>query len=214
MKGKESDNNIYVVFSRTNTKIGWLIRKVLKTDYNHVSLLPSLEVMELYSFGRKTYSVPFVGGFIKEDFFRLAYPLSTVNFHICEIPLSMGQRQKLDKIIYDFSQNAEDYLYNLFSFTKLWKGKEYNHCSKTYDCVEFVAEVLKRVEIITESEYVEIDSLKDLYYILGRKSIMNIDMAVSVSSCKYDGKYIEKPFLPVRIIKTINYLIRYNKLRK
>lgn len=207
MKEKVSnDNSIYVIFSKTNTKIGWIVRKILKMDYNHVSLCPNPEGGALYSFGRKTYSVPFVGGFIKENFFRLAYPQNSVALHICEIPLCKEQQQRLNRQIHDFCFNTDDYYYNLFSFVKLWRGKTYRCYRNTYDCVEFVAELLRGAEIITERKYAGIVGLADLYDILETKCVRNYDVMQAVATCEVDKQYMEKPFLPIQIVETLYYV--------
>lgn len=202
---KKDNNIICIVFSRTNTKIGWIIRKIFKTSYNHVSICSGLKNGELYSFGRKTYFIPFVGGFVKENFFRLAYPQKSITLHIFEIPLKDFQKQKLNMLIDYFCQNAEWYLYNLFSFTKMWKGKEYRR-DNAYDCVEFVSEILRGARIITEKEYAEIGGLKDLYRILEAKSVTDTDVIKTITDYEHDNKYTEKVFLPIRIIETFHYI--------
>ena len=59
-------NSVYVVFARTDLKVGRMIRIMTRNRYNHVAI--SLDGMKtLCSFSRLYINHPLVGGFVEES---------------------------------------------------------------------------------------------------------------------------------------------------
>ena len=61
---------LYVMISKTNTKMGNFIRFFTRYDYNHVSLSLDKELKSFVSFARIVQDAPLYGGFVTESFER------------------------------------------------------------------------------------------------------------------------------------------------
>ncbi len=132
---------IYIILSQTPTKFGWLIRKVAKQNYNHVSIAFDEKLEEMYSFARCQNKTPIVGGMVKE--FPERFSLGKVEY----VPVQI-YRLEVEEEMYlagkDFTlaiYEDPEYLYNLFSALTfpLFHGFR---TFKAYTCSEFAAHFL------------------------------------------------------------------------
>ena len=55
---------IYIVTTYTGTVLSYLIRKISKTPYAHVSLALNEDLRPMYSFGRLNPKTPIFSGFV------------------------------------------------------------------------------------------------------------------------------------------------------
>jgi hypothetical protein len=141
MNAPQTQPAVYIVFSATQHKTGRLIRTILHTPYNHVSLslTPSMECM--YSFARRYHSAPFPGGFVTESYRRFLYRSRGANVKIYRIPLTEPQHRRLQRYVLQMSRHSELYLYNLYS-AMLTPFKQRVPIKGCYTCVEFVSDAL------------------------------------------------------------------------
>ena len=73
-----TEKKVYILLTDTGTLFTKLIKLYTKKPYNHASISFDLELLEVYSFGRKTARNPFIGGFVKEDVNK-GYPANYMN---------------------------------------------------------------------------------------------------------------------------------------
>ncbi|NCB41626.1 MAG: hypothetical protein EOM59_03305 [Clostridia bacterium] len=174
MQKKERDDAkmryIYLVFSKTPSRFGRMIRFVSGTRFNHVSLAFDKDLSKLYSFGRRKNNIPLNAGLVKE--YPERFSLNKVDFvevKIHKIPVTKDQYNlgefRINQMIKD-----EKYLYNLFSvlFYPVFKGF---YTYKAYTCVEFVLHMLKYMGI-------EISTEKPTYKYLPDEMLSIIDFPV------------------------------------
>ena len=57
---------IYIITTYTGTVLSYLIRKISKTPYAHVSIALNEELNPMYSFGRLNPKTPIFAGFVEE----------------------------------------------------------------------------------------------------------------------------------------------------
>ena len=141
------NKHIYVVLSSTASKFGRVIRLVTGDEYNHLSLALNSSLDDLCTFGRRKYTTPLNAGFVYEklEYFTLNKH-NTINVKIYKIPVTKRQYNKLIKILKEI-KNDDEYMYNLFSaLTYPFIGGF--HLYKSYTCVEFVASVLDKSNIV------------------------------------------------------------------
>lgn len=138
------DTFIYVILSRTHTRIGQMIRYCTKSQFNHVSISLDADMVEMYSFARLSAKNPFVGGMVKENPYRFSLGNSEeVNVKVYRIPVTNEQYDQITEFIYDTYTDSEKYYYNLIGvFNVLFKSNLQVY--KTYICTEFVSEVFKQ----------------------------------------------------------------------
>jgi hypothetical protein len=138
---------IYVVLSQTPTRVGGAIRKLAGIQYNHASIAFDRELRQLYSFARRQYKNPLDAGLVREhpDCFSLGRS-ERVNARIYKIPVTRQQYLRGKSRILEIRHDGDGYLYNLFSVLlfPIMKGFE---TYKAYSCAEFVAHMLRTMDI-------------------------------------------------------------------
>lgn len=137
---------IYLVFSKTPSRVGKMIRLFSGARFNHVSVAFDKDLSKLYSFGRRKNNIPLNAGLVKE--YPERFSLKKVDFvevKILEIPVTKKQ-YNLGKLRIKQIMQDKKYLYNLYSviFYPLFKGF---YTYKAYTCVEFVLHMLKYMEV-------------------------------------------------------------------
>lgn len=133
------DDNLYVIFSKTHTKIGKFIRLVTGNEYNHVALATSSNLVPLFSFARRKADKPFSGGFVEESWLRYLYYNLDVKVKIYKIPLTKIKAEEINNLLCQFSENRDFHGYD-------FKGLILNRDHRTnFTCLSFAQEIIFRV---------------------------------------------------------------------
>ncbi len=139
------EKNIYVVFSCTHYRVGKMIRALTRGQYNHVSIALDRDLSRMYSFARRYYSTPLLGGFVKESLSRYYFNGKASNCTICQIPVSATQYTTLEKQLEKMYAHKEQYLYNYLSVLTV-PFRRRVPVRNALLCVEFVADILSRLD--------------------------------------------------------------------
>ncbi len=155
------DAFIYVILSRTPTRVGRMIRYCTHSRFNHVSISLDASMLEMYSFARLSAKNPLVGGMVKENPYRFSLGKGqNVDVKIYRIPVTSEQYDQIRSFIYETYTDDEKYYYNLIGvFNVLFKSNLQVY--KTYICTEFVSEVFKQGGISLLHKRCNTVSLKD-----------------------------------------------------
>ncbi len=132
---------IYLVFSATPYKIGKAIRKITGEKFNHASIALDSELSEMYSFARRFYRAPFLGGFVRESHARFYIEGAASTIQVCRLEVTQAQYDFISKQLRRMYDDRQHYLYNHLSaaitpFGRLLK------ISDSYICTEFIVEQL------------------------------------------------------------------------
>lgn len=144
---------VYILFSKTHTRTGTLIRKVTGFDYNHVSIGFDPKSDTWYSFARVNRALPLTGGFVKESHFRLCDG-GDIPVCVCKCSVSDSEYQHIKKIIRYFSQ-ASTSAYNYLA-AALTPINVYVYTPDTFTCIGFVSYCLRRKIVSIEQLYNEL----------------------------------------------------------
>ncbi|TMV50185.1 hypothetical protein FE783_11535 [Paenibacillus mesophilus] len=133
---------IYILLTDTGTWLSRMIKAYTKEPFNHASLAFDEDLHEVYSFGRKYESNPFLGGFVKEN---LLSPLflddkreTTCAVYCCEVGKAAYER--IRHTVKELELREDDYKYNalgLLGVALNFKLKRKN----AYFCSQFVSEM-------------------------------------------------------------------------
>ncbi len=139
--------SIYVVFAKTDLRVGRLIRLITHNRYNHVAI--SLDGLKtLCSFSRIYLNHPLVGGYVEESPNR--YLLSNRCFvKAVEIDVSDNTYALLAAYIAKMQRNPEAYVYNYGSAASYVLGRRLES-ERAFTCVEFVRDVLVRSGVLAD----------------------------------------------------------------
>ena len=132
---------IYIVFSATPYKMGRMIRTVLHSRYNHISLAFDEDLSTMYSFARFHVNFPLYGGFVTESLRRHFNGGHSSLIKVCRLEIKDENYRCLRQFVSDMESNGGRYIYNFYSamFTPL-----HIRCliRDSYTCSEFVGDAL------------------------------------------------------------------------
>lgn len=132
------EDNLYIIFSKTHTKIGKFIRIITRHEYNHVSLATSSSLVPLFSFARRRVDKPFSGGFVEESWLRYLYQNMDVKVRVYKIPLAWDRAKEIEDLLQFFRENK-----NCFGYD--FKGLVLNRENQNnYTCLSFVQAIISK----------------------------------------------------------------------
>lgn len=131
---------VYVMFSRTNTNIGRMIRRITGVDYNHVSISKDADLSLCYSFARRNKYDALAGGFVVEHASRLCEK-GDVPIRVCQVYLNEEQAQRMEHILQACQSRPDEMIYNTYGAIFSVLGIHLA-LPDSFTCVEFVGACL------------------------------------------------------------------------
>lgn len=138
---------IYIVTTYTGTFLSYLIKKVSKSPYAHISLSLNEDLSPMYSFGRLNPKTPIFAGFVEENRNEGLYEIKkNALCRVYSLDVDYSKYKKLVQNIMKVNDNKKRYNYDVkalvyLSFNKS-REKEYR-----YVCSHFVADMLYKSDI-------------------------------------------------------------------
>lgn len=137
-----TEKEIYILLTDTGTWFSRMIKMYTRFPYNHVSIALDQGLQNIYSFGRKVYTNPFSGGFVKERMDQgVFFHKKETKCVVYKLTVNEEQFNEIIQIIYQFERFSANYRYNLlgiFAIALNMKLKRDN----AFTCSQFVATVL------------------------------------------------------------------------
>ncbi len=134
--------HLYIILSKTNTKVAKTIRIIGKQNYSHVSVSLEEDFSHIYAYGRPQYNGFLLGGLVEEslDRYTLRKNIPTP-IKVLKIEITDYQYKWIKNVINEMLYNPE-YMYNLYSILTypITKGI---YVKNTFTCVEFAVYILQ-----------------------------------------------------------------------
>lgn len=169
---KNDTVSTYIMLSNTGSVLNRLIKIYTKIPYNHVSVALDKELNEMYSFGRKFPSNPFIGGFVREEIDKGTYArFENTTCLVCKIEITKEQYNKLIKNINYFKTRRRRYYYNIFGIVTVLLNIPIK-VPFGYVCTHFVSHVYeisgvklfdKRSTLVSTVDFYNLDELEIIY---------------------------------------------------
>jgi hypothetical protein len=157
------EKKIYILLTDTGTILTRLIKSYTKKPYNHASIAFDAELMEVYSFGRKTARNPFIGGFVREDIDSVIFRQADCALY--SLNITAAEFQKMYQYIQEIASEKEKYRYNFIGLFGVLFQKPIKR-KNAFFCSQFVASVLKESKVIDfEDEDLSLVKPSDLTYL-------------------------------------------------
>lgn len=133
------DRKIYILFTDTGTLFTRLIKIYTRESYNHVSIAFDDQLEEIYSFGRKKPTNPFIGGFIREKLKEGLFKRAKCVIYSCHV--SEQEYKKMRAKVKKIEREKEKYRYNLIGLLAIILHFNLNR-KNAFFCSQFVATIL------------------------------------------------------------------------
>lgn len=187
---------LYIVFSRTNTTVGKIVRMATKHEYNHVSLSCCPKLCKMYSFARYKKNAPFVGGFVCERPSRYLYPDDDISTKICRLPITEEELISLRSRIRHFESESKKMKYNTIDALLFPLGINAK-IKDSYTCLDFVCTLLG----------VPAKSIEELEYMLEKYVIYEGPLSEYLTYFELKGlEYFDPISLPRAICDTAMHI--------
>ena len=154
---------IYIVTTYTGTVLSFLIRKISKSPYAHISLSLNENLSPMYSFGRLNPKTPLFAGFVEENINEGLYEIKqNALCRVYSLEVTYDNYEKLVQNIMRVNNNKTKYNYDVkalvyLSFNKA-REKEYR-----YVCSHFVAYMLYKSDIYIIDKSPALTKPEDFY---------------------------------------------------
>ena len=164
--------SIFLGFTATGTLFSRCIGLYTKAKYNHLSLCIDSEINEFYSFGRKIYWFPLLGGFVIEHIDSGLFKVfEDTQCAVYRLEVDDRKYELLKKYIKMFIKNRKLFGYNLLGLIGVMFNVPVKRKNK-YFCTQFVATMLYKSKIhdfrkdpslVTPEDFYEIEGLIPVY---------------------------------------------------
>ncbi|OLS41870.1 hypothetical protein [Bacillus sp. MRMR6] len=131
---------VYVLLTDTGTVLTKIIKLYTKKQHNHASIALDDELWDVYSFGRKRPSNPFLAGFVRENIRGGIFRKADCAIYCCTI--SEEQYETVCRKIREIEANKSDYRYNLLGLFAVMFNMEFDR-KNAFFCSHFVAALLE-----------------------------------------------------------------------
>lgn len=134
---------LYLMLSRTNTRVGFMIRTFSRYPYNHVSLTLDPSFSNWVSFARYVQDAPFYGGFVSESMERYLADGRDSRVRVFSLSITEEKYRRLEKLFSMTDQPDCGLLYNYFdALASVFRMNI--SIPGAYTCASFAGKVLER----------------------------------------------------------------------
>ena len=160
---------IYIALTDTGTVLSKMIGMYTRKDFNHASIAFDEQLTEVYSFGRKYQSNPFIAGFVKENFAEGIF--RGANCAILSCNVSEDEFDRIRHKIRQIEQNKEQYRFNFIGLFGVAVNKGIDR-ERAFFCSQFVATVMNEGDfpmftvspsLVQPHHFSKVASLQDVY---------------------------------------------------
>jgi hypothetical protein len=186
------EKKIFILLTDTETILTRLIKSYTKKPYNHASIAFDAELMEVYSFGRKSAKNPFIGGFVREDIDSVIFRQADCALY--SLNITAAEFQKMYQYIQEIASEKEKYRYNFIGLFGVLFQKPIKR-KNAFFCSQFVASVLKESKVIDfEDEELSLVKPSDLTH------LANFELVFEGGLNDYQGIIDEEIQVPCQLV--------------
>ena len=146
---------IYIVTTYTGTVLSYLIRKLSKTPYAHVSIALNENLKPMYSFGRLNPKTPLFAGFVEENINEGLYAIrKNTMCRVYSLEVTDSQYNDIYNNIMFVSENRKKFDYDIMALIYLIINRP-RQAEYKYVCSHFVADMLikSNVDMFNKPSY-------------------------------------------------------------
>lgn len=186
---------VYVMLIHSGTLLANVIKTVTNSKFSHSSISFDSSMRNMYSFGRKSDTNPFIGAFKKEDIQSEFYKEKEIPYALYVVPVTEDELARMKKRLNYFIANSTKFKYDFTGLMKNYFGITDNPEYKWF-CSRFVADILN-AGAPAEHPYVMEPSL------MRPEDFQNTNFAIYVTGgylSSYDKTLVDK--ITNRILRT------------
>lgn len=190
------EKQVYILLTDTGTILTRLIKSYTKKNYNHASIAFDAELIEVYSFGRKTAKNPFIGGFVKEDIHSVLF--KQAHCAIYSLTITNNDFQRMSQYILKIAAKKEYYRYNFIGLFGVLFKKPIKR-KNAFFCSQFVASVLKESKAIEFEKDLSLIEPSDLPHSANFQLIFEGKLKGYQQSVMNERFHVPYPIVPIEM---------------
>ena len=195
------EHNIYIVFSATPNRVGKMVRRVTKEEFNHASIALDADLSRMYGFARRYYRTPLYGGFVRESLSRYHQEGQASIIRICKIPVTEEQYNGLEQLLTKMENDRDHYLYNHLSALGAVVHRRV-YAKDAYTCIEFCVDILHKLGVDIDPK---------LHYTICQVAQMLLPYSVyygPIPQGDYDTDFYAKRPVPLPVCTTLRDMFK------
>lgn len=183
-----STHSVYVVLTRTGTRIAKIIGIFTQKPYSHASISMDRSLQELFSFCRNHPHFPLPATFNKEYVGKGVFGMyDNIPCEIYEVPLTEAQYREFCRQLLHFEHFREQYSYSLFGLISIPLQIQHELRYK-FVCSQFVAYMLQECNVQLEKP-ASLYSPEDLRHLSTAKLIYRGELNEYYSASTHEHSY-------------------------
>jgi hypothetical protein len=132
---------VYIMLMHSGTALATVIKTVTQSHFSHSSISFDSSMKNMYSFGRKMDTNPFIGSFKKENIHDNFFKGKSIPYALYVVPCTKNEIDLMKKRLDYFIKNATKFHYDFTGLFKNYLGIADNPEYKWF-CSRFVADIL------------------------------------------------------------------------
>lgn len=132
---------VYIMLMHSGTALATVIKTVTQSHFSHSSISFDSSMKNMYSFGRKMDTNPFIGSFKKENIHDDFFKGKSIPYALYVVPCTKNEIDLMKKRLDYFIKNATKFHYDFTGLFKNYLGIADNPEYKWF-CSRFVADIL------------------------------------------------------------------------
>lgn len=196
----EQTKPLFVMLSKTGTRMGRTIRAFTRYGYNHVSLTLDPSFQSWVSFARYVRDIPLAGGFVKETAVRFRSTNGPMPVKIYRIDVPKVMYERLEELFSKAGTGDRRFIYNTYSALGL-----HLTIPGAYTCLDFANAVLGK----------KCRSIRELDQVCAPKLVYMGDLKPLLDAAEETDSYLADHSLYQTTRDTLSHFIRltYRALR-
>lgn len=150
---------VYIMLMHSGTALATVIKTVTQSHFSHSSISFDSSMKNMYSFGRKMDTNPFIGSFKKENIHDDFFKGKSIPYALYVVPCTKNEIDLMKKRLDYFIKNATKFHYDFTGLFKNYLGIADNPEYKWF-CSRFVADILNAGRPSSEPYVVEPSLMK------------------------------------------------------
>ena len=139
--------SIFLIYSNTYSKVSKVLNLFMKEEYTHISISLDQDIRNFYSFGRRNYYIPLIGGFVEESTQEGIFSqFNETIIEVVEKKVTEKEYNTLKEELEKYKIFSNIYRYNLIGLPLMRFNIPYER-ERHFACSQFVGYLLQKSEI-------------------------------------------------------------------
>lgn len=162
---------VFLIYSNTYSNVSKFLNVFMNVDYTHISISIDQDISKFYSFGRRNFYMPLIGGFVEESRDdRIFSHFSETIIEVVEKELTDSEYNIIKRELEKYKIFSRLYKYNILGVPLMWFNIPFER-ERHFACSQFVGYIIEKSGIYTFAKSWSLLQPNDIREMSGLKTI-------------------------------------------